>query len=85
MGEAAHEPLKLGLVEAEDRQLTKILELPFEETAKRLLDMRLEKTETLQMEMDVVQHAQSKLVIHDLEARFQVLIHALRFEGTAEG
>ena len=45
MGEAAREPLKLGLAEAEDRQLTKILELPFVETAKRLLDMKVEKTE----------------------------------------
>ena len=47
MDEAAHELLKLGLAEAEDRKLTKTLELPFVETAKRLLDMRLEKTETL--------------------------------------
>ena len=36
------------------------------------------------MEMDAVQHAQLKLIIHDLEAQFQVLIHALRFEETAE-
>ena len=47
MGEAAHEPLKLGLAEAEDRQLIRILEQLFVETTKRLLDMRLEKTETL--------------------------------------
>ena len=47
MGEAAHEPLKLSLPEAEDRQLIKILEQLFVETAKRLLDMKLEKTETL--------------------------------------
>ena len=30
------------------------------------------------MEMDVVQHAQLKLATHDLEARYQVLIYALR-------
>ena len=37
MDEAAHELLKLGLAEAEDRQLTKTLELPFVETAKKII------------------------------------------------
>ena len=76
----------LVLLEQQDSKALQALRsvILFVEMESRLAANR-EKTEMQSMEMDAVQHAQLKLVIHDLEAQFLMLIYALRFEETAGG